>query len=128
MEINLVIFVSACLLGLSVIAIVLNGRRWLPAGIYGLVLILCALSVVAGLSALLTGTVQTKILPFGLPWLGAHLRLDGLTGFFLIVIGLGGGLASLYAIGYGRHEREPWRVLPFFPAFFKCDDFCCSGR
>ena len=26
-------------------------------------------------------------------------------------------IASLYALGYGRHEREPWRVLPFYPAF-----------
>jgi hypothetical protein len=25
--------------------------------------------------------------------------------------------ASLYALGYGRHEPAPQRVLPFFPAF-----------
>jgi hydrogenase-4 component B len=33
------------------------------------------------------------------------------------VINLGAAAASLYGIGYGRHEREPQRVLPFFPAF-----------
>ena len=25
--------------------------------------------------------------------------------------------ASLFAIGYGRHETEPSRVLPFYPVF-----------
>ncbi|QBR71651.1 hydrogenase 4 subunit B [Beijerinckiaceae bacterium] len=56
-------------------------------------------------------------LPLGLPWLGAHFRLDALAAFFLLVINLGGAAASLYGIGYGRHEAEPQRVLPFFPAF-----------
>lgn len=56
-------------------------------------------------------------LPFGLPWLGMHFRLDVLSAFFLIVVNLGGAVASLFAIGYGRHESAPERVLPFFPAF-----------
>ncbi|MCK7475980.1 MAG: hypothetical protein MZV49_26350 [Rhodopseudomonas palustris] len=47
------------------------------------------------------------VLPIGLPWLGAHFRLDALSAFFLVVINLGGALASLYALGYGRHERAP---------------------
>ena len=33
------------------------------------------------------------------------------------MVNLGGVGASLYAIGYGRHEHEPQRVLPFYPAF-----------
>src|SRR5207249_10748393 len=37
--------------------------------------------------------------------------------FFLVVIDLGGAAASLFAIGYGRHEQTPLRVLPFYPAF-----------
>jgi formate hydrogenlyase subunit 3/multisubunit Na+/H+ antiporter MnhD subunit len=49
--------------------------------------------------------------------LGSHFRLDPLAAFFLTVINLGGVLSSLYALGYGRHERAPHRVLPFFPAF-----------
>ena len=56
-------------------------------------------------------------MPLGLPWLGVHLRLDALSAFFLVVLGIGGGVTSLYAIGYGRHEHEPHRVLPFYPAF-----------
>jgi formate hydrogenlyase subunit 3/multisubunit Na+/H+ antiporter MnhD subunit len=53
----------------------------------------------------------------GLPWIGANLRLDVLSAFFVLVINLGGAAASLYGLGYGRHESEPRRVLPFFPAF-----------
>ena len=56
-------------------------------------------------------------LPLGLPWLGAHFRLDALSAFFLAVINLGGAGASLFALGYGRHAEEPGRVLPFFAAF-----------
>ena len=37
--------------------------------------------------------------------------------FFLVVANLGGAAASLYALGYGRHETSPLRVLPFFPAY-----------
>src|SRR5262249_28014313 len=37
--------------------------------------------------------------------------------FFLAVINLGAAAASLFALGYGRHEHAPRRVLPFYPAF-----------
>jgi hydrogenase-4 component B len=59
----------------------------------------------------------TLTLPLGLPWLGANFRYDGLAAFFLIVVNLGGAAASIYGLGYGRHEAAPHRVLPFFPAF-----------
>src|SRR5206468_1437374 len=56
-------------------------------------------------------------LPLGLPWVGAHFRVDPLAAFFLVVVNLGGAGASLFALGYGRHEPAPLRVLPFYPAF-----------
>jgi formate hydrogenlyase subunit 3/multisubunit Na+/H+ antiporter MnhD subunit len=56
-------------------------------------------------------------LPLGIPWLGAHFRLDALAAFFLAVVNLGAAVASLFALGYGRHEHDPRRVLPFYPAF-----------
>ncbi len=56
-------------------------------------------------------------LPLGLPWLRAHFELDALSAVFLAVVNLGGAMASIYGLGHGRHEREPARVLPFFPAF-----------
>jgi hydrogenase-4 component B len=63
------------------------------------------------------GAASVAVFPFGLPMLGAHFRLDALSGFFLVVVNLGGAVTSLYALGYGRHEDSPMRVLPFYPAF-----------
>ncbi|MGE0735977.1 MAG: hydrogenase 4 subunit B [Alphaproteobacteria bacterium] len=62
-------------------------------------------------------TASSVKLPLGLPWLGAHFRVDALAAFFLLVINSGAAMASLYGLGYGRKETEPHRVLPFFPAF-----------
>src|SRR5690242_1159324 len=83
----------------------------------------CVLATSVALAAALADTlnvstaVQTLVLPFGLPWLGAHFRLDTLSAFFLVVVDLGSAGASLFAIGYGRHEPAPQRILPFYPAF-----------
>ena len=57
------------------------------------------------------------VLPLGLPWIGARFHLDALSAFFLVVVNLAAAAASLYALGYGREEHDPERVLPFFPAF-----------
>ena len=82
----------------------------------------CAASVVALIVALgrvTSAPVESPILilPLGLPWLGAHFRIDPLSALFLIIVNVGGAASSLYGLGYGRHESAPARVLPFFPAF-----------
>ena len=106
------------LLALGPLAILLRGRPSAPTLIYGASAALCGLAALTGLAVLLDwARVSARVLPVGLPWLGAHLQLDALAGFFLLVIGLGGAAGSVYAIGYGRHEHDPLRVLPFYPAF-----------
>ncbi|HTR15382.1 MAG TPA: hydrogenase 4 subunit B [Roseiarcus sp.] len=57
------------------------------------------------------------ILPLGLPWTGAHFRIDSLAAFFIGLVNLGGCAASVYGLGDGGKEKSPERVLPFFPAF-----------
>ncbi len=85
---------------------------------YGVALAACAVALLAALAHLSGGAAaEARSLPLGIPWLGAHLRLDALAAFFLAVVNLGGAAAGLYAIGYGRHEQAPQRVLPLFPAF-----------
>ncbi len=109
----------AALLALAPIAIAL-GRSPRGSGIiYGASLIV---TLTLGMIALLnlfeySGRVSVVSLPLGLPWLGAHFRIDALAAFFLVVVNLGGAAASLFALGYGQHEDSPQRVLPFYPAY-----------
>jgi hydrogenase-4 component B len=111
--------VLTVILGLVVLAILGVATARLQAGrvlVYGGCLVLCLALLVAGIEAL-AAPVARLSLPIGLPMTGTQLRLDPLSGFFLALTGLGGAGASLFAIGYGRHEEEPWRVLPFYPLF-----------
>ncbi|MTJ81150.1 MAG: hydrogenase 4 subunit B [Telmatospirillum sp.] len=61
--------------------------------------------------------VPAVVLPFGLPWLKAHFRLDSLSAFFLVAVNFPAALASLFGIAYGSHVPEPRRVTPLFPLF-----------
>ncbi len=110
---------AAALLALAILAIALSGAALATRIVYAASLAI-ALSIAAAAAARLVSAPPSAALvalPLGLPWLGAHFRLDALAAFFVLVIGLGGGAASLYGLGYGRHEEAPQRVLPFFPAF-----------
>ena len=104
------------LLGLAVLGAATGRTASGRAIVYGGSLAVSLLSLLVALLSL-PAAPSTITLPLGLPWIGAHFRLDPLAAFFLLVVGLGGAGASLYALGYGRHEPEPQRVLPFYPAF-----------
>jgi formate hydrogenlyase subunit 3/multisubunit Na+/H+ antiporter MnhD subunit len=116
-----VVLQMACvagMLGLAVLAMLSSRSSTSTAVIYGATLAVSALALVGSLRFLLGDSPSSDLtLPIGLPWLGAHFRIDALASFFLIVVNLGGSAASLYGLGYGRHEPAPNRVLPFFPAF-----------
>jgi len=108
----------AALMTLAPIAVFFGGSARANGITYGASLIvsltLCTMTLLT-LVGHASGTSVT--LPFGLPWLGAHFRIDALSAFFLVVVNLGGATASLFAIGYGRHEDTPQRVLPFYPVY-----------
>jgi formate hydrogenlyase subunit 3/multisubunit Na+/H+ antiporter MnhD subunit len=107
------------LLGTSLVSMALGRVPGFHRVAYGACLAATAAAIMAAGAqlALGPGAASTLILPLGLPWLGAHFRLDELAAFFLVVVNLGGMTASIYGLGYGRHELAPHRVLPFFPAF-----------
>jgi hydrogenase-4 component B len=109
----------AGLLGLAVLAVVLSRTKISAAVIYSATLAVSAIALFGSLRWLLGDMANPTdlTLPVGLPWLGAHFRLDALASFFLVVVNLGGAAASLYGLGYGHHDPAPHRVLPFFPAF-----------
>ena len=106
------------LLALSALAVAIRRPAAATQIVYGLSLLTSLLSCAASVSELLHGSTPTSLtLPLGIPWLGAHFRLDALSAYFLAIVSLGAFAASLFALGYGRHEETPARVLPFYPAF-----------
>ncbi|MEW5703957.1 MAG: hydrogenase 4 subunit B [Pseudomonadota bacterium] len=109
----------AALLGVALLAVAIERVSAATRIVYGLSLVLSIAALAAALAHLVAGldSAPALTLPLGLPWVGARFRLDALAAFFLAVVSLGGAAASLYAMGYGRHEPAPHRVLPFFPAF-----------
>jgi formate hydrogenlyase subunit 3/multisubunit Na+/H+ antiporter MnhD subunit len=116
MPLDFALLCIGALLGVGPAALYWRDREDVSRLVYGVTGGLCAAIFLAavvprGAHAL------SSVLPLGLPWLGMHFRLDPLSAFFLAVISLAGAAASAYAIGYGAHEKNPMRVLPFFPAF-----------
>ncbi len=116
---------AVALLAVSVLAVLGygGGRRGVAGGavattlVYGGCLAVSALAFVLALAALLGGVTAGLTVPLGLPWLGAHFRLDALSAAFLVLVTLGAAGASFYALGYGQHAEAPMRVLPFYPVF-----------
>ena len=109
---------DAALLALAVVAAFAARKPYASRLVYGAALAISSALMVGALVQLLGGTKADElVLPLGLPWIGARFRVDALSAFFLVVVNLGGGAASLYGLGVGRSEHSPERVLPFFPAF-----------
>src|SRR5215203_5968953 len=113
-------------LGCVLVLLVLAGAaivvRRSPSGrriIYAACLVVSSAACAGALAALVTGPADGTglSLPLGLPWLGAHFRLDRLGAFFQLVVNLAVALASLYALGYAVEGSDRARLLPFYPAF-----------
>jgi hydrogenase-4 component B len=107
----------AALFTLAPIAVVLAATPRASNVVYGASLIITLILGAIGLESLFAQAAATATLPLGLPWLGAHFRIDALAAFFIVIVNLGGAAASLFALGYGRHEKSPERVLPFYPVY-----------
>lgn len=110
----------AALLATGALAVVAGRFSWTGGFVYSIALVIsgcgCALGVVQ-LTTMPATAAASIVLPLGIPWIGANFHLDALAAVFVVVINLGGAAASLFALGYGRHESAPKRVLPFFPVF-----------
>ena len=109
----------AGLLMTACLAIVMSRSRVATPVVYALCLLVALIALGNASAYLLASPTMPEVtsLPLGLPWIGAHFRLDALAAFFLLIVNLGAVAASLFALGYGRHETAPHRVLPFYAAF-----------
>ena len=119
MQVGTALWGVVVLLGTGVLGALFQRSRVAGQLMYGICLLACLgiLSSSCQFLLLEPGSPQSVRLPLGLPWIGAHFRIDALAAFFLVVANLGGAAASLFAIGYGQHEMAPGRVLPFYAAF-----------
>ena len=73
-------------------------RGLFPAGaVLGL-----GVALLGGVALLAGQAPQVMVLPLGLPNLPFHLRLDALSGFFLLLMGVAGAGISIFAAGYFR--------------------------
>ena len=118
MTLSIALWCIAFLLAIVVVALAIGRKAAGSAIVYGLCAVPALISLFCVLRVLLgAAPPESLTLPLGIPWLGAHFRIDTLSAFFLAVVDLGAVAASVFAMGYGKHEREPLRVLPFYPAF-----------
>jgi len=119
MPLTIALWCVAALLGTVCLAVAMSRVRRASQIVYSLSLAATLATLLAALVHLVVGAeaAPVVVLQLGLPWLGAHFRMDALAAFFLVVVNLGAAAASLFAIGYGRHEHTPERVLPFYAAF-----------
>src|ERR1700674_4212359 len=78
------------------LSLALVGRTLFPLG----AVVGAALAVVAATS--LGHATEQFVLPIGLPDLPVHLRLDGLSGVFLVLLGGASAGISIFAAGYFR--------------------------
>ena len=117
MSVEFVLVLVAALLATAVFAVLRARAVRTGTIVYGICLVVSVAGFVAALGQLANPAGEGITLPLGLPWIGARFRIDALSAFFLAVVQLGGAAASLYGLGYGRHETAPHRVLPFFAAF-----------
>ncbi len=110
------IALGLALLGLLALAALVPTGRW--AGHWAGPVVLGGSAVVsAGIALLAVGALAFGLpegvlaLPFGPPWGGMRLALDGLSAWFLLLLGLTGMAASLFALG------GPARGLVAWPLF-----------
>ena len=83
MTLAVILICTALLLALAALALATRGAQAASRLIYGASLAISAASFACSLTYLLAAAPpETVALPLGIPWLGAHFRLDALSGFF----------------------------------------------
>ena len=109
MTLLLALSCAAALLATAIVSVLIGRAAVANALIYGLCAAAALISLFAALKHLLgAAPAESMVLPLGIPWIGSHFRLDALSAFFLAVVDLGAVAASVFAIGYGRHEDAPF--------------------
>ena len=103
-----------------IVPLFLKWQKLLILVSFPLIAVSCLIAVIAGVWSMISGTPESVTLLIGLPDLPFHLRLDPLSGFFLVVIGLLGFFVSIYSAGYCQiflTHRSVTRLIIFYCLF-----------
>jgi formate hydrogenlyase subunit 3/multisubunit Na+/H+ antiporter MnhD subunit len=100
---------------LAVVPLALAGRPVAGLVVHGGTLAASVGLAGAGLAVLLGGAPPPAALPAGTPWGPMLLALDGLSAWFLLLLGLAAACSSLFALGHAG--AAPIRVLAAYPLF-----------
>src|SRR5688500_18155123 len=111
------LFLATALLVLAAAGIPLARTERGPSVIYFFCALIAGIAMVSAGAASVRGIPLQVRLPIGLPGIGMRLSLDAVSSVFAVIVNLAVVLASVYAIGYGRHEPEQGRILPFYCLF-----------
>src|SRR5215475_5515225 len=118
MGVVVILWCVAALLLTGIVPLAMGRFHLATQSVYGACLAASVIALASAGFGLVSGSSDQLVkLPLGIPWIGANFRVDVVAAFFLLVVNLGGAAASIYGLGYGRHEEAPHRVLPFFPVF-----------
>ncbi len=101
------------LLGLC--AVPLSRAPWGWRLVHGGALVASALFAGLGLAVLAGGALPAQALPLAIPGVAAQVAVDALSAWFLLILGLAGTCASLFALAHARHA--PPRLLAAYPLF-----------
>jgi hydrogenase-4 component B len=96
MTLTVALACTAVLLATAALAVMIGRLSPATPIVYGLSLAASLLSLIAAVAALLGSSAPASLtLPLGLPWLGAHFRIDTLSAYFLAVVDLSGCCRSI---------------------------------
>jgi hydrogenase-4 component B len=86
----------AALFAVGILGLAFGRSRVATTLVYGASLAVALVALVLAFAFLIAAREPASMtLSLGLPWIGAHFRVDALAAFFLIVVNLGGAIASL---------------------------------
>ncbi|MBF0591396.1 MAG: hydrogenase 4 subunit B [Nitrospirae bacterium] len=123
-----IICAIAFIMPILFVMVIENNRRLLIYMSFAVSALASLINALAGILTVASGKTEQVILPFGLPALPFHLRLDQLSGFFLFVVGLLSFFVSIYSIGYVNRlaaGKPIKRLIVFYNIFIAAMFMVC---
>lgn len=104
-QISVLLFLGGALLGLS-----LRNNRFARHAIFVPSMIGSIFTIMFSINVI-TGTPMTWIIPNAIPFFNLEIFVDGISAFFLLIIGIVSFAVSIYSIGYSKEYQAKKRIM-----------------